>query len=30
LREGRAVGDKELKEYMEVKGYADPARWVYG
>jgi len=30
LREGRAVGDKELKEYMEVKGYADAASWVYG
>lgn len=30
LRDGRAVGDKELKEYMEVKGYADAARWVYG
>lgn len=30
LTEGRAVGDKELKEYMEVKGYADAARWVYG
>jgi fido (protein-threonine AMPylation protein) len=30
LQEGRAVGDKELKEYMEVKGYADAARWVYG
>jgi hypothetical protein len=30
LREGRAVGDKELREYMEVKGYADAARWVYG
>lgn len=29
LREGRAVGDKDLKEYMEVKGYADAARWVY-
>src|SRR5947209_639916 len=29
LREGRAVGDKELKEYMEVRGYADAARWVY-
>lgn len=29
LRDGRAVGDKELKEYMEVKGYADAARWVY-
>ncbi|MGI8807899.1 MAG: Fic family protein [Acidimicrobiales bacterium] len=30
LREGRAVGDKELREYMEVKGYADAALWVYG
>ncbi|MGH8985866.1 MAG: Fic family protein [Acidimicrobiia bacterium] len=30
LREGRAVGDKELKEYMEVRGYADAAEWVYG
>jgi len=30
LRDGRAVGDKELKEYMEVKGYADAALWVYG
>lgn len=30
LREGRAVGDKELREYLEVKGYADAARWVYG
>src|SRR5438128_657960 len=30
LGEGRAVGDKELREYMEVKGYADAARWVYG
>lgn len=29
LREGRAVGDKELKEYMEVQGYAAAARWVY-
>src|SRR5262245_54327952 len=29
LREGRAVGDKELKEYMEVTGYANAARWVY-
>lgn len=28
--EGRAVGDKELKEYMEVTGYADAAKWVYG
>jgi Fic family protein len=30
LDEGRAVGSKELKEYMEVVGYAAAARWVYG
>lgn len=30
LAEGRAVGDKQLKEYMEVKGYADASDWVYG
>lgn len=30
LAEGRAVGDKQLREYMEVKGYADAASWVYG
>ena len=30
LRHGRAIGDKELREYMEVKGYADAAEWVYG
>lgn len=30
LAEGRAVGDKELREYMEVRGYADAASWVYG
>ncbi|HEV7664037.1 MAG TPA: Fic family protein, partial [Chloroflexota bacterium] len=30
LREGRAVGDKDLREYLEVQGYADAARWVYG
>ena len=30
LGEGRAVGNKELREYMEVKGYADAAQWVYG
>src|SRR5687768_12737329 len=29
LAGGRAVGDKELKEYLEVKGYADAADWVY-
>lgn len=30
LDEGRAVGAKELKEYMEVLGYGDAAKWVYG
>jgi Fic family protein len=30
LKEGRAVGDRELREYLEVRGYADAARWVYG
>jgi fido (protein-threonine AMPylation protein) len=29
LAEGRAVGDKQLREYMEVRGYADAAEWVY-
>lgn len=29
LAEGRAVGNKELREYMEVRGYADAADWVY-
>lgn len=29
LDEGRAVGGKELKEYMEVVGYAHAAKWVY-
>ncbi len=29
LEQGRAVGDKELAEYTEVKGYADAADWVY-
>jgi Fic/DOC family len=29
LSEGRAVGDKQLAEYMEVRGYADAAQWVY-
>lgn len=29
LREGKAVGDKQLAEYMEVRGYADAAQWVY-
>jgi Fic family protein len=30
LDDGVAVGDKELKEYLEVQGYATAARWVYG
>jgi hypothetical protein len=30
LEEGRAVGNKELREYMEVRGYADAATWIYG
>jgi len=30
LAEGRAVGNKELSEYLEVKGYASAADWVYG
>lgn len=29
LQEGRAVGSKSLKDYMEVVAYADAARWVY-
>jgi Fic/DOC family len=29
LEEGRAVGEKELREYLEVQGYADAAQWVY-
>jgi Fic family protein len=30
LSEGRAVGNKQLAEYLEVRGYADAASWVYG
>src|SRR5579883_2939913 len=30
LESGRALGQKELKDYVEVKGYADAAQWVYG
>lgn len=30
LAEGRAVGNKELSEYLEVRGYASSADWVYG
>jgi hypothetical protein len=29
LSEGRVVGKKQLRDYMEVKGYADAAQWVY-
>ena len=27
--DGRAVGAKQLTEYLEVRGYADAAQWVY-
>ena len=27
LAEGLAIGDRELKEYMEVRGYANAAQW---
>lgn len=30
LAEGRAVGSKDLGEYLEVRGYATAAEWVYG
>ena len=29
LAEGRAVGNKELREYLEVQGYGMAAEWVY-
>lgn len=29
LAQGRAIGAKQLSEYMEVRGYADAANWVY-
>jgi hypothetical protein len=29
LAEGRAVGDKELREYLEVEAYSKAAEWVY-
>ena len=29
LEQGRAIGNKELREYMEVRGYADASEWVY-
>jgi hypothetical protein len=30
LSEGKAVGNKPLKDYLEVEGYARAAEWVYG
>jgi hypothetical protein len=30
LDEGRPVGNKVLCEYLDVRGYANAARWVYG
>ena len=29
LSEGRAVGNRELSEYLEVRGYGNAADWVY-
>jgi len=29
LARGETVGNKELKEYLEVQGYANAAKWVY-
>jgi DNA-directed RNA polymerase subunit RPC12/RpoP len=29
LLEGRSIGGKELSEYLDVKGYASAAKWVY-
>ncbi len=29
LDQGRAVGSKELKDYMEVLGYSEASHWVY-
>jgi len=29
LEDGRAVGDKDLREYLEIQGYAEAAKWVY-
>lgn len=29
LEQGRTVGAKDLKDYLEVTGYAKAARWVY-
>lgn len=30
LAQGTAVGAKQLRDYMEVEGYAQAAQWVYG
>jgi len=30
LRQNKAVGNKELRDYLEVRGYGDAAQWVYG
>lgn len=30
LFEGKAVGSKGFRDYLEVQGYADAALWVYG
>jgi fido (protein-threonine AMPylation protein) len=30
LDEGKAVGSKDIKDYLEVLGYADATTWVYG
>lgn len=30
LSRGQAVGNKQLEEYLEVRGYAAAAAWVYG
>jgi fido (protein-threonine AMPylation protein) len=29
LEQGRAVGNKDLREYLEIEGYGDAAKWVY-
>ena len=29
LEHGRAIGSKDLRDYLEVLGYGDAARWVY-
>jgi Fic/DOC family len=30
LEEGLAVGNKELREYLEIQAYSQAAKWVYG